>query len=1129
MLYTLVSKSSPCGPVAKSDSDRCTTSDACLRRIGISSWQRAALSLILFLSFGSAAWATAINFGQDLSGSITTQPETVSYTFAANAGDVVNLLLVTTSGTLVPKIVLDGPTGVAVASNYAGSPFGCSGTQTALSTVMLSAAGTYTILVSDCNATGTGDFMLYAQRTNNPVGASTLPFEQPVTGGISLVADSNTYTFAGNAGDEVNFTTVVTSGTMIPAIAVYNPGGALNASTFAGSPFGCSGTRLELYSVKLPTTGTYTVTLRDCSNVNSGNYELDAQKTDVGTGPSLLFGPTVTGTISSVAQSNTYDLAATAGDRVDFTLVATSGTVVPAILVYNPDGTSLSSNYAGSPFGCSGTVTALSTLSLPATGTYTVLVRDCSDSGTGNYSLWTQRTNNPGLPVSLPYGQVVTGLIGALDTPDTYTFQANANDRVGFTLVSTTGTLIPGMTVYNPDGTANSSNYAGSPFGCSGTVTGFNTNPLPTTGRYTVVVYDCQNTATGNFAFYAQRENNPSAATSFQWGGVSQTGSVTAVAQSSTYTFHANAGASILNLTVTETTAGSSFVPAIYLFDPTGAPVTSNYAGAPFGCSGTVTAFNSVSLSTTGAYTLLVQDCAHKNTGAFNLSGQCTGCLTTPTITWPVPAPITYGTALSTAQLDATASVPGTFAYTPASGTLLKAGAQTLTVQFTPTNTTLYTTAAASITLTVNKATPTITWPAPAAITFGTALSATQLDASASWIVGGASTTVAGTFVYSPIAGTVPTAGTQTLNATFTPTDTADYNSATHSVTLTVNKAAPTVTCTAPAAITYGMALSATQLGCKATVPGTFVYSPASGTVLTAGAHPISVTFTPTDTTDYTTATASESITVNKATPTITWPTPAPIIVGTALSATQLDASASWIVGGVTTAVPGKYVYSPAAGTVLAVGSSTLSVTFTPTDTVDYNSATFSVVQVVQPALVATPVFSIAGGTYPSVQLLTLTDTTPGAAIHYTTDGTTPTSASTLYSAPIRVSTGETIKAIAIAAGYTNSLVSSATYTIIGSPSALGAPPMAIGTSTATLSALVNTNGLSGSYIFHYGTSSTSLNSTTATTTLPASTTQTAANASLTGLVSKTTYFCQAVVTTSGGIAYSAVVSFTTN
>jgi hypothetical protein len=82
-----------------------------------------------------------------------------------------------------------------------------------------------------------------------------------------------------------------------------------------------------------------------------------------------------------------------------------------------------------------------------------------------------------------------------------------------------------------------------------------------------------------------------------------------------------------------------------------------------------------------------------------------------------------------------------------------------------------------SVSYTVGKATPTVTWKAPAAINYGTALSGTQLNATAS---------VAGTFSYSPAAGTVLLPGAQTLSVTFTPTLTAAYNSVTTTVPLTV-------------------------------------------------------------------------------------------------------------------------------------------------------------------------------------------------------------------------------------------------------------------------------------------------------------------------------------------------------
>ncbi len=133
----------------------------------------------------------------------------------------------------------------------------------------------------------------------------------------------------------------------------------------------------------------------------------------------------------------------------------------------------------------------------------------------------------------------------------------------------------------------------------------------------------------------------------------------------------------------------------------------------------------------------------------------------TPTLTWANPAYITTATPLSATQLNATASVPGTCTYTPALGATLPAGKQTLTCLFTPTDTTKYSTVSKSVEIEV-LAIPTLTWANPAAIKSGTALSATQLNATAS---------LPGRFEYSPDLGFLPAAGKQKLTVVFIPTD----------------------------------------------------------------------------------------------------------------------------------------------------------------------------------------------------------------------------------------------------------------------------------------------------------------------------------------------------------------------
>lgn len=78
----------------------------------------------------------------------------------------------------------------------------------------------------------------------------------------------------------------------------------------------------------------------------------------------------------------------------------------------------------------------------------------------------------------------------------------------------------------------------------------------------------------------------------------------------------------------------------------------------------------------------------------------------------------------------------------------------------------------------------------------------------------------------------------------------------------------------------------------------------------------------------------------------------------------------------------------------------------------------------------AAPVFSPGGGTFAAAQSVAITSSTPGAAIYYSADGSTPSTSSTLYAGPISVASTKTLKAIVVVSGYFNSAVSTAVYTI---------------------------------------------------------------------------------------------------
>jgi Flp pilus assembly CpaE family ATPase len=321
----------------------------------------------------------------------------------------------------------------------------------------------------------------------------------------------------------------------------------------------------------------------------------------------------------------------------------------------------------------------------------------------------------------------------------------------------------------------------------------------------------------------------------------------------------------------------------------------------------------------------------------------------TPVISWLRPSAISCGTPLGVHQLNATASVPGTFEYSPSAGEVLGEGPQKLLVSFTPSDSENYEAALAEVPIVVVREKPTITWSAPHAITYGTPLNDAHLNARAS---------VPGKFTYSPAEGTVLATGRHKISVSFAPTEITSYTAAEAEVFISVAKARPTITWLAPPAICYGTPLGVDHLNATASTAGTFEYVPGEGAMLSAGRHNPAVTFTPSDSTNYTSAQGTTTLLVAKAAPTITWPAPPDIPYGTELTSDQLNAKAS---------IPGSFVYDPDFGTLLPEGPQTLRVSFIPDDAINFGTVDAAVafnISKARPVMITWPAPSeIAYGT----------------------------------------------------------------------------------------------------------------------------------------------------------------------
>ena len=113
----------------------------------------------------------------------------------------------------------------------------------------------------------------------------------------------------------------------------------------------------------------------------------------------------------------------------------------------------------------------------------------------------------------------------------------------------------------------------------------------------------------------------------------------------------------------------------------------------------------------------------------------------------------------------------------------------------------------------------------------------------------------------------------------------------------------------------------------------------------------------------------------------------------------------------------------------------------------------------------AAPTFSVAGGTYTSVQNVSIVSATSGCSFYYTVDGSIPTTASKLYSGPIQLSASATLKAIAVHGGLVTSPASSVSY-VIQLPPTLADSLVGTWSYDTSVGKVTMTLGKEGSYTF---------------------------------------------------------------
>ncbi|HEU5108154.1 MAG TPA: MBG domain-containing protein, partial [Micromonosporaceae bacterium] len=404
-------------------------------------------------------------------------------------------------------------------------------------------------------------------------------------------------------------------------------------------------------------------------------------------------------------------------------------------------------------------------------------------------------------------------------------------------------------------------------------------------------------------------------------------------------------------LTIAQATPGISFSAATFTYD-----------GAPHGLTATVTGVGGAALGTVpvtydGSAAAPVD--AGTYTASATFGGDANHAPRTVTTTLRIDratATVTVDTgsftfdgqphpAVATVRgVNGAALSPVTITYGGSSNVPVNAGTYAVVASFA--GDTNHLPASATATLVIGRASAVLGWTTLAPISYGTALGAAQLGATAS---------VAGTFQYAPAAGAVLAAGVHTLTATFTPADAQNYQNGTVSTTVTVERAAAAIT-VGGGPFSYdgqphGATVAAVGAGGAALTPLTVTYNGSPALPVNAGVYAVAATFA--GDTNHQPASAAGTLVIAKAVASLTWATPAPLPYGTPLSAAQLNAAAN---------APGTFSYAPAAGAVLGVGAGhVLTATFTPADPQNHEGGTVSTTLIIEPA---TATISLAGGSF---------------------------------------------------------------------------------------------------------------------------------------------------------------------
>lgn len=341
----------------------------------------------------TSATDTTLEYGAVVTGTITNNDYEVQYTFEGNAGDAVTIdATASPFDTLDTTLVLLGPDGEMVAVNDDRDLFG--GDYNALlAGIILPQDGTYTIVVGryqGASGTSTGEFTLILDLADESAsGQVAIAYGETLVGTINNENYQDSYVFEGVAGDVVSIEVIATSGDLDTIVSLVGPSGEVLDGN-DDVDFEAGNTNSALRAFVLPSDGTYTILVGRYEGRNgttTGNYTLElilesgeAPVSDDGSPPTALGEGNYSGAINEQNIAQRFSFEGEAGQSFVIEMTAISGNLDALLIVQDADGKEVGRN-DDRDFA---TTDAALTLTLPNTGTYTVIATRYQEAAGGS-------------------------------------------------------------------------------------------------------------------------------------------------------------------------------------------------------------------------------------------------------------------------------------------------------------------------------------------------------------------------------------------------------------------------------------------------------------------------------------------------------------------------------------------------------------------------------------------------------------------------------------------------------------------------------------------------------------------------------------------------------------------------